>query len=290
MKAEIRANLQALGAAISLPMIQGTARQLVPLLAPPDPAVEITRDRFYGPDVRNRLDVFRKGAPADAPVVMYVHGGGFVMGDKTMPGSPFYDNVGTWAAQQGWIGVTMTYRLAPTHRWPSGPEDMARAVGWLRENIAALGGSPQKIFLVGQSAGAAHVAAYVAHERFQPGSAGIAGSVLISGILDLSTQPANQYTEAYFGGDTAAIAEAATINGLVASPVPLLFTLSEFDPPDFQDQAMQLAQAWHQKKRSYPPVVYLAGHNHISPAQSIGSSEDHLARYIKDFVLSVSAT
>jgi arylformamidase len=288
MKAEIRANLQALGAAISPPMIQGTARQMVPLLSKPDPSVGITRDQHYGPDERNRLDIFRKGAPADAPVVVYVHGGGFVMGDKTIPGSPFYDNVGTWAAQQGWIGVTMTYRLAPMHRWPSGPEDMARAVAWLRENIAAFGGSPQKIYLVGQSAGAAHVAAYVAHERFQPGSAGIAGAVLISGVLDLSTQPANQYTEAYFGGNTAAVAEAATVDGLVASAVPLLFTLSEFDPRDFQAQAMQLAQAWHRKKGCYPPMVYLAGHNHISPAQSIGSSENYLERYIADFVAAIN--
>jgi arylformamidase len=70
--------------------------------------------------------------------------------------------------------------------------------------------------------------------------------------------------------------------------VPLLFTVSEFDPRDFQDQAMQLAQAWHQRKGDYPPMAYLAGHNHISPAQSIGSSEDHLARHIADFVASVS--
>jgi arylformamidase len=288
MRAEIRASLQALGAAISPAMIQGTARQMVPLLSPPDPAVEITRDQRYGADERNRLDVFRKGAPADAPVAVYVHGGGFVMGDKTMPGSPFFDNFGTWAAQQGWIGVTMTYRLAPTHRWPSGPEDMARAIVWLREHIAAFGGNPQKIFLVGQSAGAAHVAAYVAHERFHPVTAGIAGAVMISGVLDLSTQPANQYTEAYFGGNAAAVAEAATINGLVASSVPLLFTVSEFDPPDFQAQAMQLAQDWHQKKKSYPPMVYLAGHNHISPAQSFGSTESCLERYIADFVAAVS--
>jgi arylformamidase len=211
-----------------------------------------------------------------------------VMGDKTMPGSPFYDNFGTWAAQQGWIGVTMTYRLAPAHRWPSGPEDMARAVAWLREHVAAFGGNPQKIFLVGQSAGAAHVAAYVAHERFQPGAAGIAGAVLISGVLDLSSQPPNQYTAAYFGGNAAAVAEAATINGLVASAVPLLFTVSEFDPPDFQAQAMQLAQAWHQEKGCYPPMVYLAGHNHISPAQSIGSSEDYVESYIADFVAAIS--
>jgi acetyl esterase/lipase len=285
MKSELRTKLAALGTALSPAMIQGTRELMIPLLGPRDPSLEITRDHFYGPDERNRLDIFRKGNPASAPVLVYVHGGGFVMGDKTSPGSPFFDNFGQWAAQQGWIGVTMTYRLAPAHRWPSGPEDMARAVNWLREHIASHGGDPQKIFLIGQSAGAAHVSAYVAHQRFSPG---VAGAVMISGILDLSSQPANAYKDAYCGGDNAVAAESASIQGLVATSIPLLFTVSEFDPADFQDQAMQLAQAWHQAKRCYPPIAYLAGHNHISPAQSIGSTDDCLAHYIADFVATIS--
>jgi acetyl esterase/lipase len=288
MKPEIRAKLAALGAELSPPMIQSTRELMTTLLSPPDPAVTVTRDARYGEDERNRLDIFCKGKPAGAPVLVYVHGGGFVMGDKSSPGSPFFDNFGQWAAQQGWVGVTMTYRLAPVHRWPSGPEDMARAVSWLREHIASYGGDPQKIFLVGQSAGAAHVGAYVAHARFHPGAVGIAGAVLISGVLNVSSQPANPYNAAYFGGSEAAAAEAASIDGLVATSVPLLFTVSEFDPRDFQDQAAQLAGAWHKRKASYPPMVYLAGHNHISPAQSIGSSEDYLACSIADFVAAVS--
>jgi acetyl esterase/lipase len=287
MNAEIRARLEALGPDLSPAMIRGTFEVMAPLVPARDPEVDVTRDLYYGPDERNRLDVFRKGSPASAPVLVYVHGGGFVMGDKTTPGSPFFDNVGQWAAQQGWIGVTMTYRLAPSHRWPSGPEDMALAVSWLRENIGAHGGDPQQILLVGQSAGAAHVAAYIAHDRFHPGSAGIAGAVLISGVLDLSSQPPNPYTAAYFGGDAVAVAQAASITGLAATSIPLLFTVSEFDPRDFHDQAAQLALAWHQQKMRFPPMVFLGGQNHISPAQSIGTAEDQLARCIVDFVGSV---
>jgi acetyl esterase/lipase len=289
MKAEIRKRLKALGPALTPAMIQGTRDVMTPLVPPRDPTVEVTRDHYYGPDARNRLDVFRKGVPTGAPVLVYVHGGGFVMGDKSTPGSPFFDNFGQWAALQGRIGVTMTYRLAPTHRWPSGPEDVAMAVSWLRNNIGGFGGDPQKIFLVGQSAGAAHVSAYVAHKRFHAGPAGIAGAALISGVLDLSSQPPNQYSDAYFGGDAAAVAEAASIAGLVATDIPLLFSISEFDPRDFQDQAAQLAQAWHQRKGVLPPLVYLDGQNHISPAQSIGTAEDQLARYVADFVAAVSA-
>ncbi len=76
---------------------------------------------------------------------------------------------------------------------------------------------------------------------------------------------------------------------MLASPLPLLFTTSEFDPRDFQDQTMQLAQAWFQHKGRYPPLEYLAGHNHLSPAQSLGSAEDQLSSRIADFVALISA-
>jgi acetyl esterase/lipase len=284
MKAAMRARLEALGAELSPAMINATREMMTALVPARDPAVEVTRDRHYGPDERNRLDVFRKGAPESAPVVVYIHGGGFVMGDKTAPGSPFFDNVGQWAAQQGWIGVTMTYRLAPANRWPSGPIDMAHAVAWLSQHIGEFGGDPRRIFLVGQSAGAAHVAAYVAHPDYHSATAGIAGAVLISGVLDPSSQPANPYSAAYFGENPRTPADADSIAGLVATDIPLLFTVSEFDPRDFHDQAASLVRAWHEQRGNYPPMVYLAGHNHISPAQSIGTCEDQLARHIAEFV------
>lgn len=285
MKPELRAKLRTLGPELSPQMMQGTREFMAPLVAPRDAAVEITRDHRYGPDERNRLDIFRKGAPVREPVLVYVHGGGFVMGDKTSPGSPFFDNFGQWAAQQGWIGVTLTYRLAPAHRWPAGAQDMAAAVRWLRANVGSHGGDPQAIFLVGQSAGGAHVAAYVAQQRFHMlDGAGIAGAVMISGIYDATTQAPNQYSDAYYGEGDIARLQARHVDELLASSIPLLFTVSEFDPPDFQDQAAQLSQAWHVNRRSYPPMQFLAGHNHLSPAQSIGSAEDQLARHIADFV------
>jgi triacylglycerol lipase len=280
-----RAALKALGTELSPPLMQGTSALLAALAAPRDAEVEVTRDQFYGPDARNRLDIFRRGSPAKVPVVVYVHGGGFVMGDKTTPGSPFYDNFGQWAAQQDWIGVTVTYRLAPLHRWPSGPEDLAHVVRWLRANIAGFGGDPDAIFLVGQSAGATHVAAYVSHDRFHPdGTAGIAGAVMVSGVYDPTTPAPNPFSAAYYGEDPATRSAARLTAGLLASPVPLLFTVSEFDARDFQDQAAQLTQAWHQDKGVYPPLEFLAGHNHLSPAQAIGSAEDDLGPRIASFV------
>jgi acetyl esterase/lipase len=89
------------------------------------------------PHERQRLDVHTSGAPVGepAPVVLFVHGGGFAGGDKHVPGTPMYDHIGAWAVRNGWVGVTMTYRLAPEHPWPAGAQDAAAAAGWVRANI-----------------------------------------------------------------------------------------------------------------------------------------------------------
>lgn len=285
MTPETRAKLAALGTELTPTLLQTTTRLIASLSAPKDDAVSITRDHQYGPDARNRLDIHRKGAPRGAPVLVYVHGGGFIMGDKTSPGSPFYDNIGQWSAQQGYIGVTLTYRLAPANHWPCGPEDMSLAVRWLRANIAAHGGDPEKIFLLGQSAGAVHVAAYTAHTRFHAdGKPGIAGALMTSGIYDPTTQPPSQFSLAYYGDSAATLAEARCTAGLLATNVPLMFSVSEMDPKDFQDQAAQIASAWHAAKGTYAPMEYMAGHNHLSPAQCIGSSEDDLGPRIARFI------
>ena len=290
MKPEIRAQIAALGTAPTPQFFQQSMALMASFASPPDPAVGITRDVRYGPDPRNRLDIFRKGRSAKAPVLVYVHGGAFVMGDKTTPGSPFYDNFGQWAAQQGFIGVTITFRLAPAHRWPSGPEDLALAVSWLRMHIAASGGDPEAIFLVGQSSGAAHVAAYVSKPQFHPGGcAGIAGAVMISGIYDATTQPPNPMINAYYGEGMELRQQARCIDELVRSPLPLLFAITEFDLQDFHDQATQLTAAWHQHRGTYPPLEYLAGHNHNTPAQSLGSEVGDVGARIARFVTTVIA-
>ena len=145
-------------------------RQTGELYAPLQPKepyawLEVTRDVAYGPHERNVLDVFT--APGSGgggkPVVVFIHGGGFARGAKRTEGTPFYDNIGLWAVGQELVGVTMNYRLAPQITWPSGIEDLTAAVAWLKANIAEYGGDPNKILLWGHSAGAAHVADYVAN-------------------------------------------------------------------------------------------------------------------------------
>src|SRR6266516_3122526 len=83
---------------------------------PPYDGVRVTRDVPYGPAERHRLDVFAGPDDGARPVVVFVHGGTFVGGDKAIAGSPYHENVGLWACRAGLLGVTMNHRLAPDHR------------------------------------------------------------------------------------------------------------------------------------------------------------------------------
>ena len=147
------------------------------------------------------------------PVVVFVHGGGFARGAKRAEGLPFYDNIGLWAVGQDMVGVTLNYRLAPQSTWPSGIEDLTAAVAWLKANIARHGGDPSKIVLWGHSAGAAHVADYVASAAKRNVDAGIAGAVLTSGFYDLGTEVS--VWKIYYGEDVATYAERSSLPGLV---------------------------------------------------------------------------
>lgn len=285
MSPEQRKRIEALGLDLSPPMMQATQAMFAESFRGMDAATQIERDLAYGPDERHRLDLFRRADTANAPVLVYVHGGGFVMGNKRSPDLPFYDNVGDFAARSGMVGVTVNYRLAPQHPWPAGAEDMGRLVAWLQANIAQHGGDPARVFLMGQSAGAVHVASYVAHPRFHPGgSVGLAGALLISCIYDVAAAQPNQFHTAYYGEDTAAYPARSTLEGLINTQVPLLATVSEFDVVDFQKQAAAFVAAHAARRDRYPRLLWLAGHNHLSPALEIGSPGSALEPAIAQFI------
>ena len=286
MTPENRARIEAFGRDLTPAMLGGTQQLFGAANKGLDPATNVSRDHAYGPHDRNRLDLFARNGLSGAPILVFVHGGGFVMGDKHTEGSPFYSNIGDFAARHGMLGVTMTYRLAPESKFPSGPDDLVAAVDWLRENAAAHGGDPAKIVLMGQSAGATHVAGYLAHRRDH--AAGIVGAVMMSGIFDTTTCHPNDFAKAYYGPDVAGWGVASCMAGLLASPVPMQFSVSEFDPADFQLQAAQVVGDWVRAKGAYPEMHYLAGHNHLSPALSIGSNEREAEAMVAGFVQRVT--
>lgn len=283
---ELREQIRNLGYELTPAQIEASKAIFAPLAPRSGPDVKVHRDVVYGPDPRHRLDVFVPAAGATrAPVVVFVHGGGFIAGDKGAPDAPFYNNVGLWAARSGCIGVTMTYRLAPASPWPAGSEDVGAAVRFLHNKIEQSGGDPNRIFLIGQSAGAVHVAGYVAEPRLHAApNGGIAGAIMVSGLYDVIRADRHPFQSAYFGDDATRWPEQSTLAKLTETSVPCFYTLSEFDPPEFQRQAAWLVEVHAVRQGRWPRLMQLPGHNHLSGILQIGSPVDTLGPELLRFI------
>ncbi|WP_095011539.1 alpha/beta hydrolase [Tsuneonella mangrovi] len=110
----------------------------------------------FGSDPLQALD-FWAGSGRSAPLVVFVHGGGWKRGDKSMmQGSA---KLADWQAK-GYAVASINYRLVPVSTVEDEAADVAAAVAWLRSQSARLGIDPQRIVLVGHSAGA-HLVALV---------------------------------------------------------------------------------------------------------------------------------
>jgi acetyl esterase len=119
-----------------------------------DPAkhgVEVLRDVRYVDSAHREhlLDVYRKPGIVNAPVVLYVHGGGFRILSKDT-----HWVMGLAYARMGFVVFNVGYRLAPRHRFPAGLVDVMSAWSWVLDHAAEYGGDPTRVVVAGESAGA----------------------------------------------------------------------------------------------------------------------------------------
>jgi acetyl esterase/lipase len=282
MPPDLAARVKELGVVIDPPR---TAAIYAPLHPPePYPGVKVERDLKYGSDERHALDVFVPEAGAGPrPVLVFVHGGGFVGGNRRTGTSPFYDNIALAATRAGMVGVNMTYRLAPKFQWPTGAVDVGLALRWVRANIDKRGGDPSRIYVMGHSAGAVHVASYVGFpEHHSAAGPGVAGAILVSGLYDFTRTPPGKAEHAYFG-DKAASGEVSSLPGLVKAGVPLLVAYASLDPGNFIQQGKFLNEALCAANRC-PKLVVLEGHSHMSEVYAIGTPDQGLLAPMLEFI------
>lgn len=236
-------------------------------------------DLAYGPDERHRLDVYRPHAGgSNLPVLVFVHGGGFVLGDKGGAESWTNANVGRMAAAAGFVGIVINYRLAPTHVWPAGGEDVGTAVDWLKAHAADHGGDPNNIFLIGTSAGAIHVAA---HLQLRSKAPLVRGAILLSGLYGFT--PLEQRDFMYYG-EAESYAERAPLEAVISTRVPLLVACAQRDPARFQSEFVELLRARLERHGSMPRSCILSHHNHYSLSMHLGTADRRLSDEIADFV------
>lgn len=236
-------------------------------------------DLPYGRDERHRIDLYRPGeGGGPAPVLLFVHGGGFVRGDKRSPDDPFNAHVGRWAARHGMVGAVMNYRRAPDHGWPAGGEDVAAAIDWLHANVADHGGDPARIVAMGTSAGAVHVATAL---MLRGATLGAAAAVLLSGLYGHTPIDAR---DALYYGDPADYGARMPREAVAAAMLPLFVACAQYDPPRFQRETIGLLADRLERHGALPPAAILSGHNHYSLAMHLGTADTRLSDAILAFL------
>lgn len=249
---------------------QRTLAARVPVLA---------ADCAYGPHERHRLDLYRTSEERNLPVVLFVHGGGFRLGNKGDNGSWQNAAVARAMAEAGFLGAVMNYRLLPEARWPEGGEDVVAAIDWLRANAAAHGGDPARIVVVGTSAGAVHIATALKLRPDLP----VSGAVLLSGLYGYT--PLDIKDEPYYGSNTD-YPERMPREALAATTIPLFVACAQYDPPRFQAEFLGLMAERLERHGTMPAGTIVPGHNHYSLAMHLGTTDRRLADEIVAFVSS----
>jgi acetyl esterase/lipase len=204
--------------------------------------VAVSRNVKYGDSERNVLDVATAAGKvlAPRPVLLFVAGESFA-DDGGAAAAALRDQAMCLAAQNGLVGVTMIYRLAPTDPWPAGARDVAAAISWIHQNIDLLGGDQQAVVAVGYSVGASHLASFLAHKELQNTDSDVAGAILISGIYRPGEETGDG-ERSYFGADANKYDARSAFPGILAVDEPIVLAWSSADPPDLVAQAEKLKQ------------------------------------------------
>ena len=161
-----------------LPKLSDVCRKAVSERGSSSPPTPGTRELAYGADLKQRLDLLVPPGAKRAPLLLFVHGGGWSISDKRT-------GAGVKAAHftaQGWGFASANYRLVPQATVEQQAADIASAIAWARSQAGKEGLDPDKIVLMGHSAGA-HLVALVGTDPRYLKAAGVPMSAVKGVIL-----------------------------------------------------------------------------------------------------------
>lgn len=266
------------------------------MLASPALAGLLRNLPYAGPESTplQKLDLYRDDEAEGAlPVVMLIHGGDWTKGDKgdtdlVVPKAP-------WLLERDYVVVSVNYRLVPDAKHAEQVEDVCRAIAWVQKNVARYGGDPERIWLLGHSAGA-QLAALAAVDVDRQKAAGVdrralRGVVLLDGAgYDVPRQiaslrkksPMKAVYRKAFTDDPAAQRDASPISKVSVKPPPFLI-LHGTEREAFADQAAALAEAL-KAKGGQAQVFVVAGKTHASINADCGKPGDPVTETVAGFL------
>ncbi|MCO1657063.1 alpha/beta hydrolase [Pseudonocardia humida] len=227
---------------MTVPQAREAAKGFIDLQGEPEEIA--TEDRTIpGPAGDLPVRVYTPAGDGPKPVIVYFHGGGWVIGDLDVCDNP----VRRIANRTGAVVVSVDYRLAPEHVYPAAFDDSFAATAWVAEHAAELGGDPERVATCGDSAGANLAAAVAIAARDRQGPR-LAAQLLMYPVTDfnfttgsyeqngegyLLTKGSMQWFWAHYLGAQElgkdAFACPARADNLVGLP-PAFVATAEFDP------------------------------------------------------------
>ncbi len=208
-------------------------------------------DQPYGNAVAQRIDVYLPAAearpPGGSPILVMVHGGAWMIGDKSSRGV-VGDKLAHWVGR-GWILVSVNNRLLPEADPATQGDDVAHAIAYVQQHAPAWGGDASRMILMGHSAGA-HLVALLGASPARAASAGarpwLATIALDSAALDLQGLMTKRHARFYdraFGTDPARWADASPTARIAGDATPMLLVCSSIRIDDSCGQSQRFAAA-----------------------------------------------
>ena len=242
------------------------------------------------PDLTS-VDVYLPAGCGPAPVVMWVHGGGWQRGDKA---NGTIEQKAAWAASFGAALVSVNYRLSTPGSgvmWPDHGEDVAAAVAWVQQRGSTVGLAGTSITLIGHSAGG-HLVAIVATDPSLLTEAGadpanVSCVVALDASFDLADTPAQELITNAFGTDPEAISNASPTIAIERNgPPSARFQVVTRGSPRRVDGARAFVDLVNNSGGS-AELVDATGYTHDEVNSRLGAPDDVLVTpAVTDFVRS----
>ena len=207
----------------------------------------------YGTEARQHLDLYRPtNLKARAPVVVFFYGGGWESGERAN-----YRFAALALVEQGFVVAVPDYRVHPEIGFPAFLEDSAKAVAWVHREIAAHGGDPIRLFLMGHSAGAYNAAMLTLDARYLAGAGlsprAIAGFVGLAGPYDFLPLSSKTLQMIFTAPD---MAQTQPITFARADAPPMLLVTGDEDSTVYPRNTRDLAQRLRELGAAVETIEY----------------------------------
>jgi acetyl esterase/lipase len=234
----------------------------------------------------DKLDLYIPQGTTGAPVIVWIHGGALTQDDKNLEVA-----TGQRFAKAGILTATVNYRLSPAVSHPAHVEDAAASFAWVKQHIAEYGGDPNRVYLVGHSAGAYLAELLVTDERYlrahKLSARDVRGVVPISAFFWVEREGvAPDRPKSVWGTDTKVWVDASPAHHLRANLPPTLMIYADQDEPWRRQQNVDMALALKAAGSTPIEIVQIADRTHMGIWHRLGEDGDPASERVIDFVRS----